>query len=487
MSYIERTITFANANRKHFLSDLKEFVHFHSVSTEQQHVDDLKECASWLANHLHQIGLEHVKIMPTRHHPIVYADWCHLPGYPTVLVYGHYDVQPPDPLNEWRSPPFIPTLKGDNLYGRGASDDKGQMFAHIKALESYLRRSGKLPINVKCVFEGEEEIGSPNLRPFVERYRSALAADFAVLFDMSIPGPECPAITYAMRGALSLELEVVGPKRDLHSGNFGGAVHNPLQALCEIIANLHDAEGRVKIPGFYDRVRQVTAKERAYMACVGPTDEQILLDAQVEKGWGERGHTLYERSTIRPALTINGITGGYQGAGGKAVIPARATAKLSFRLVPDQGPYEIDQLFRQYITQITPPTVKSIVRTSFGAVPITTNTRHPAVRAAAKAYYRGFGAMPVYLRCGGTIPAINIFQEILGIPTVLMGFGLPDDMIHAPNEKFYLPNFYKGISTCIWFLAEVGKWRNFRNKSKICNVFESYAVSSERGAILYDY
>lgn len=459
-------IDYAYTNRSRIVTELMEFVRIPSISPQPEHADDVKECAIWLANHLQQIGLEHVKIVPTKRHPIVYADWCHLPGYPMVLIYGHYDVQPHDPLNEWRSPPFIPTLKGDNLYGRGASDDKGQMFAHIKALESYLRTIGELPVNVKCIFEGEEEIGSPNLRPFVERYRNILAADVAVLSDMPIPGPERPAITYAMRGALGLELEVAGPKRDLHSGNFGGAVHNPLQALCEIIANLHDSEGRVKIPGFYDRVKQITKKERAYMACVGPTDGQILSDAQAERGWGERDYTLYERSTIRPSLTINGITGGYQGAGGKSIIPARAIAKLSFRLVPDQEPYEINKLFCQYITQITPPAVKSTVRTSFGVKPIIVNGRHPGIQAAAKAYYKGFGAMPVYLRSGGTIPAINIFQEILGIPSVLMGFGLPDDMIHAPNEKFHLPNFYHGIKTCIWFLAEVNALCSFKNENR---------------------
>lgn len=454
-----QSIDYAYANRSHFVRELIEFIRFPTISTQPQHSNAMKRCASWLANHLQQIGLKHIKIIPTNGHPIVYGDWCHLPGYPTVLIYGHYDVLPPDPIEEWHSPPFTPAIQGNNLYGRGASDDKGQMFAHIKALESYLRMSGKLPVNVKCIFEGEEEIGSPSLLPFVKRYRNVLASDVAVLSDMPIPGPEHPAITYAMRGALSLELEVVGPKRDLHSGNFGGTVHNPLQALCEIIANLHDSKGQVKIPGFYDRVQQITAKERTYMACVGPTDRQILLDAQAEKGWGERGYTLYERSTIRPALAINGITGGYHGAGGKAVIPARAIAILSFRLVPDQEPYEINKLFCQYITQITPPAVKSTVRTSFGAKPIIANRRHPAILAAAKAYYKGFEALPVYLRCGGTIPVINIFQEILNIPTVMMGFGLPDDMIHAPNEKFYLPNFYNGIKTGIWFLAEMESYK----------------------------
>ena len=456
-------LAYAEANFVRFVAELREFVSYPSISAQPQHAKDVKKCAEWLANNLRLIGLEHVKIVPTRSHPIVYAEWCRLPGYPTVLIYGHYDVQPPDPLNEWHSPPFVPVVRGENLYGRGASDNKGQMFAHIKALESYLRTTGKLPVNVKCIFEGEEEIGSPNLTPFITRYKDALAADVAVISDMKILSPECPAITYAMRGALSLELKVVGPKQDMHSGVFGGVVHNPLQALCEIISKLHDSSGRVQIPGFYDHVRQGAVKERDYMARVGPTDEQILSEAQVEKGWGEWGYTLYERTTLRPALTINGIIGGYQGKGDKAIIPAKATAKLSFRLVPDQNPKEIDHLFRQHIARITPPTVRSTVRTSFGAKPIIINRHHPAIRAAAKAYYKGFGAMPVSLRSGGTIPVINIFQDVLGIPTVLMGLGLPDDRIHAPNEKFYLPNFYNGITTCIWFLAEMESYKRFNN------------------------
>jgi acetylornithine deacetylase/succinyl-diaminopimelate desuccinylase-like protein len=264
------------------------------------------------------------------------------------------------------------------------------------------------------------------------------------------------AITYALRGGLSLELEVRGPKHDLHSGTFGGAVHNPLQALCEIIARLHDAGGRMAIPGFYERVRRWSGEERAHMARTGPTDAQILRDAQVEKAWGERGYTLYERTTIRPALSVTGIVGGYQGPGVKAVIPARAVAKLNFRLVPEQDPCEIDRLIRRHIARITPPTVRSTVRTLLVARPALIDRRHPAMRAAAVAYRKGFGVPPVFLRSGGTIPVVNTLQELLGIPTVLMGFALPDDRMHAPNEKFHLPNFYPGIATCIWFLAAVG-------------------------------
>lgn len=452
---LSHVLTYAQTHRKRFVEELKDFIRFPSISTQPGRANDVKTCAVWLANHLHDIGLEHVKVIPTRRHPIIYAEWQHVPGRPTVLIYGHYDVQPPEPLHEWQSPPFEPTLHGNDLYGRGASDDKGQLFVHVKALESYLRTSGGLPVNVKCVFEGEEEIGSPNLMSFLARHKEALAADMAVLSDMRILAPDRPAITYALRGALSLELEVQGPQHDLHSGTFGGAVPNPLQALCEIIARLHNANGRVAIPRFYDHVRQWGEAERAYMARVGPTDAQILRDAEVENGWGECGFTLYERTTIRPALTLNGIIGGYQGPGPKAVIPARAVAKLSFRLVPDQDPREIDRLFRQHIARITPPTVRSTIRTFFAAKPALVNRHHPAIMAAALAYHKGFSSQPVFLRSGGTIPVVNLLQEILGIPTVLMGFALPDDRMHAPNEKFHLPNFYHGIATAIWFLAEV--------------------------------
>jgi acetylornithine deacetylase/succinyl-diaminopimelate desuccinylase-like protein len=459
MQLADQPFVYAHAHRSRFLAELENFIRFPSVSAQPKHADDAKKCAAWLANHLHRIGLDRVNVIPTSRHPIVYAEWQHAPGLRTVLIYGHYDVQPPEPLNEWHSPPFEPTVRGNELYGRGASDDKGQLFTHVKALESYLLTTGELPVNVKCLFEGEEEIGSPNLMPFLAQNRKGLAADVAVLSDTRILAPNRPAITHALRGALSLELEVTGPKQDLHSGNFGGAVHNPLQALCEIIASLHDDNGRVAILGFYDRVRRWSGEERAYMDRTGPNNAKVRKDAQAEGGWGERGYTLYERTTIRPALTVNGIAGGYGGTGVKAVIPARALAKLNFRLVPDQNPREIEQLFREHITRITPPTVRSRICTQLVAKPALVDPKHPAMRAAAVAYTKGFGAEPVFLRSGGTIPVVNLFQEELGIPTVLMGFALPDDRMHAPNEKFHLPNFYNGIATSIWFLDEIGALR----------------------------
>jgi acetylornithine deacetylase/succinyl-diaminopimelate desuccinylase-like protein len=448
-------LAYARANRARFVAELEDFIRFPSVSAQPKHAKDLQECAAWLADYLRQIGLEHVQLVSTPRHPIVYADWQSAPAQPTVLLYGHYDVQPPEPLHEWLSPPFEPTRRGNDLYGRGACDDKGQMFAHIKALEAYLQTEGTLPVNVKCLFEGEEEIGSPNLTPFLARHTHALAADVALMSDMPMLAPDCPAITYAMRGGLSLELELHGPQHDLHSGIFGGAIYNPLHALCDIVANLHDPEGRIAIPGFYDRVCHWSMAERDYMAQTGPSDAQLLHNAQVGTGWGECGYTLYERTTIRPTLTVTGIIGGYQGPGVKAIIPACATAKLNLRLVPEQDPHEIEHLFRQHIASIAPPAMSCTIRTHLTAKPALVNRCHPALRAAARAYHKGFGAMPVFLRSGGTIPVVHTFHELLGIPTVLMGFALPDDRMHAPNEKFHLPNFYRGIATSIHFLNEV--------------------------------
>ena len=401
--------------------------------------------------------MNRVQVIPTRGHPLVYASWLRAKNRPTLLIYGHYDVVSDAPREQWRSQPFSPTIKDSNLLGRGSSDDKGQLFSHLKALESYLKTSGALPVNVKCIFEGEEEIGSTHLLPFVARNTRALRADAAVISDTRMISRQQPAISYSQRGGLRAELEVRGPRQELHSGAFGGAVLNPVQALCEIVASLHDERGRVTIPGFYDAVRKWSDTERTYMARSGPNDEKILEDAKVERGWGEAGYTLYERTTIRPALTLNGIVGGHHGPGVKGVIPDRAVAKLSFRLVPDQDPEQIGELFRDHIARITPPAVASSVRTFSPVQPALVDRNHPAVRKASFAYKQGFGAFPVFLRSGGSIPVVNTFRKFLGIPTVLMGFGLPNDRMHAPNEKFHLPNFYRAINTSIWYMAAQGK------------------------------
>jgi acetylornithine deacetylase/succinyl-diaminopimelate desuccinylase-like protein len=454
-----RALKYARTRRATFVSELKQFLRFPSVSSKPEHANDLKKCSHWLANHLQNIGLERVKVISTPGNPIVYASWLRAAGRPTLIIYGHYDVLPGEPVREWRTPPFTPTLKNGNLHARGAADDKGQLFSHVKALESWLRSERSLPVNVKCIFEGEEEIGSPHLTAFIAGNRRALRANAAVISDTRMLGPDRPAISYAQRGGLRAELKITGPPHDLHSGNFGGAVLNPLQALCEIIDRLHDDHGHVAIPGFYDDVRRWGDTERDFMARNGPADEDILHDAQVERGWGEPGFSLYERTTIRPALTLNGITGGHQGRGAKSIIPASAVAKLSFRLVPHQDPHKIAQLFRDHIARITPAAVGCLVRTFSPIEPALVDRNHPAVRAAAFAYKKGFGSPPVFIRSGGSIPVVNTFQQILGCPAVLMGFGLPDDHIHGPNEKFHLPNFYKAIATSIWYLAVAAKLR----------------------------
>ncbi len=481
-------LRYAQNNQRRFVAELQEFVRFPSISAQDEYREALNGCAQWLVAHLQKIGFKQARILPTRKHPLVYAEWIQSTALPTLLIYGHYDVQPPEPLNEWDSPPFEPVVKNNYLYGRGASDDKGQLFALVKSLEAYLQTQRTLPVNVKCIFEGEEEIGSTNLIAFLTNHKDALRADVAILSDMPILAPNKPAITYAMRGVLSLELEIRGPEQDLHSGNFGGAIYNPIQALCEIIAKLHDANGRIQIPGFYDRVRPPDADERGYLSGVGATDEQVLKDARTRAGWGERGFTLYERMTLRPALSITGITGGYQGQGTKAIIPAKASAKLDIRLVPNQDPEEIAQRFCEHIARLTPPTVRSFVKTQFAAKPVVINRKNRFTRAAISAYQKGFRVCPVFIRLGGTIPPVSAIQELLDIPIMMLGFALPDDRLHSPNERFYLPNFFKGIATGIWFLDEIAKSRDFKYSfapNHLC--CERNIRSSRKGVNVCDY
>jgi acetylornithine deacetylase/succinyl-diaminopimelate desuccinylase-like protein len=448
-------IAHARGRRAATLRALEELVRFPSVSAQPRHAGDLRRCAAWLATRLRRIGLDAVRVVATPRHPLVYGEWCRLPDRPTVLVYGHYDVQPVDPLGAWRSPPFQPTRRGDDLYGRGASDDKGQLSAHLAAIEAWLGGAGRLPVNVRCLLDGEEEIGSPSLARFLARHRRNLPVDVAVLSDTRMLGPGRPAITYALRGLLNLELEIHGPSRDLHAGTYGGAVHNPLQALCELVGRLHDANGRVVVPGFYDAVRRPTGRSRRAMAASGPSDGAIRRQAGVGQAWGEPGFSLYERTTLRPALTVNGIAGGYAGPGFKSVIPAGATAKLGVRLVPDQDPMVVERLLREHIARCVPATVRATVHASAHAPPTLVDPCHPAMAAAVAACRRAFGIPAAFLRSGGTIPMVRLVQDILGAPTVLLGLALPDDRMHAPNERFHLPNLWRGTEACIWFLHEV--------------------------------
>jgi len=449
-----KPLTYAQANQDRFLAELEEFLSIPSVSTQPEHKPDIERAAVWLRHKLLAAGFPKADVMPTPGHPVVYAEWLAAgPQAPTVLIYGHYDVQPPDPLELWDTPPFEPTIVGDDIFCRGASDDKGQLYVHLKAVESFKETAGAPPVNVKCIFEGEEESGSPSLEPFIREHADLLASDVAVISDTHILGQELPSIVYALRGLAYVEVEVTGPDHDLHSGVYGGAVHNPINALCGMIAWLQDEDGRIPIPGFYDKVRQLSPQERTEMA-KAPFERQAWLhEAGVRTDWGESAYTIVERTTARPTLDVNGIWGGYIQPGAKTVLPSKAFAKVSMRLVPDQEPAEITQLIRDYLTEIAPPAVTVKVRDLHGGEGAIVRRDSPAMKAAFRAYAGAFGKEPVFVRAGGSIPVVATFQKVLGIETILMGFGLPDDRLHSPNEKFHLPNFYRGIETSVRFMS----------------------------------
>ncbi len=445
------------SHRDRQLAELVEWLRIPSISTLPEHREDLLRAARWLAARMEAAGLEHVEVLSTSGHPVVRGDWLHAgPDAPTVLVYGHYDVQPVDPLERWETPPFEPTVRsgprGEDLYARGASDDKGQVFVHVKAVEALLAVRGRLPVNVKFVVEGEEEVGSPWLMQDVSSHPGRYRADVVLISDSPILGPDQPVIVYGLRGLWAGQVTVRGPGRDLHSGSFGGAVHNPNQALAELLAALHDGQGRVAVPGFYDRVRPLSPREREALAQVPFDEERLRAESGVPRAWGEPEYTPVERIGARPTLEINGLWGGFTGPGIKTVIPAEAHAKLSCRLVPDQDPEEIGRLIQDHLQALAPPTVQVEVTSWGGAPAVLVPLDSPAVQAAAQAYVQGFGVSPLFSREGGSIPVAAVFQQVLEVPIVLMGFGLPDDNLHAPNERFHLPNFYRGIRTSIAFM-----------------------------------
>ncbi len=443
----------AEAQFDTYLAQLKALLAIPSVSTLPEHKPDVQRAAEWLADHFREIGMARAEVFPTEGHPFVYAEWLGAEGAPTVLIYGHYDVQPPDPLDEWEAPPFEPVVRGGNLYARGASDDKGQLFANIKAADALLAAEGRLPVNVKFILEGEEESGSRSAPAFVHTHRQMLAADAVLISDTGILAPDLPCIYYGLRGMVALEVEVSGPKADLHSGGYGGTVHNPAQALAEILAALHDAEGRVDVPGFYDDVRPLSEKERAEAAKLPWGEAEWRAETGAPAPWGEPGYTLVERIGARPTLEVNGIVGGFIGKGMKTIIPARAAAKISCRLVPDQNPDTVFQQLQARIHALAPDTVHVNLTRYGGSPAFLVDTESPAVEAAAAAYKAGFGAEPVFIRNGGSIPIASLFQkELGGVPVVLMGYGLMDDNIHSPNEKIALASLKNGIQTGIHFL-----------------------------------
>lgn len=439
-------------NRDAHLSELKEWLSIPSVSAESAHKEDVRRAAEWLAESLKRAGLEHVEIHPTAGHPIVYADYLHAPGKPTVLIYGHYDVQPVDPLHLWQSPPFEPEIRDNKLYARGATDDKGQLFLHVKALEAMLREEGTLPVNVKFCVEGEEEIASEHLHPFLEANRDKLAADAVLISDTELLASGRPAICTGLRGLCSLELTVRTASTDLHSGTYGGGVPNALHALVSLLDSLHDSEGRVAVEGFYDGVPELTEEMRAEFAKKGIDEEKLRQSLELDALFGEAGYTFAERVGARPTLEINGMYGGFQGEGTKTVIPCEAHAKITCRLVGTQDPQDILDKIERHLCSHAPAGAKVTVAQREKGRPYTIDTAHPLLRQAADAYEAVYGARPVFTRDGGSIPIVEAFSRLLSAPVVLMGFGLPTENLHAPNEHFHLENFDKGLMTIVDFL-----------------------------------
>jgi acetylornithine deacetylase/succinyl-diaminopimelate desuccinylase-like protein len=448
-------VTFARENYPRFVEDLKALLRIPSVSTLPEHKEDCRKAADSLASELKRIGMDHVRLIETSGHPLVYADWLHADGKPTVLVYGHYDVQPPDPLDEWLSPPFEPTERDGNLYARGAVDDKGQVVAQVKALESLLAATGKLPINVRVIFEGEEEVGGEAIADFVASKPPELKADFALVSDTELFAPGLPTLCVGLRGMIYTELEVRSSRTDLHSGMYGGAAPNAFVSLAQILARLKDEDGKILIPGFYDDVVAPSAEELAAWKSL-PFDEEHYRISEVgsKQLTGEKGYSVLERTWARPTLDVHGIPGGFIGAGAKTVIPAKATAKVSMRLVPDMTPAKAFALYKAYVEKIAPPSVDVDVRLIHTGDPCLIPVDNPYIQAATRALHEVWGKDTVFIRSGGSIPIVGDFAKHLGLPSVMMGFGLPDDNLHAPNEKFHLKNFELGIVSLIRFLEE---------------------------------
>jgi acetylornithine deacetylase/succinyl-diaminopimelate desuccinylase-like protein len=444
--------------RERHLDELEQYLRIPSVSTDPAHQADVERCADWLLDRMRAAGLTAEKIA-TAGHPLVYAEWTGAgPGRPTVLFYGHYDVQPPDPLGEWRHPPFEPTLEGEQLVARGATDDKGQSYAHLKAVEATLAERGRLPVNVKFIVEGEEECGGQGIEAYVRGAgRDRLASDVVVVSDTSMWAPGQPAITYGLRGIAYFEIRVQGPNRDLHSGVYGGGVQNPANALATIVASLRDpASGRILVGGFYDDVRPVEEWERREFEALGFDEAAQLADLAVDALPGERGHGYYERTWARPTCDVNGLWSGYQGPGAKTVLPARAGCKVSFRLVADQDPAKIAALLRAHVERVAPEGVRVEVDFVHGAAPVTVDATGEYARIALETLEEVWGRRAVRVRTGGSIPIVGTFADALGVPVLLLGFGLEDDRLHSPNEKFDLPNYYQGIRTVARLLDRLG-------------------------------
>jgi acetylornithine deacetylase/succinyl-diaminopimelate desuccinylase-like protein len=451
-------VSYAKENQQRFLGELKDLLRIPSISTSPEHKDDVRRAAEFVANNLRDIGMENVEVIATKGHPLIYADWLHAPGKPTVLCYAHYDVQPPDPLNEWLSPPFEPTERKQNIYARGAVDDKGQLWMEIKAIEALMKgNGGKLPINVKFILEGEEEVGGESIAAYVRKEKSKLKADFALVCDTELFAPNLPTLCVGLRGLVYTEIEAQGAKTDLHSGMYGGAAPNPLFALIEIISKLKDAKGKILIPGFYKGVKEPTKDElKAWKRL--PFNEEHYRKTEVGSKvlTGEPGYSVLYRTWARPTLEVHGMPGGFTASGAKTVIPARASAKVSMRLVPGQDADEIFKRYTTFVKKLTPRGIETKIKVHSKGPACVVSTDNRFIQAATVALHEVFKKDTVFIRSGGSIPIVTDFQDVLKIPSVMMGFGLPDDNLHAPNEKFHIPNFYRGIESIIRFFEKLG-------------------------------
>jgi acetylornithine deacetylase/succinyl-diaminopimelate desuccinylase-like protein len=450
--------SWVEANRERLLDELFTLIRIPSVSTAPEHKGDVQKAAEYVAASLRTVGMENVEIIPTEGHPLIYADWLHAPGKPTVLMYGHYDVQPPEPLDLWVSPPFEPTVRNGNIYARGAVDDKGQMYMHVKAIEALRAANGTLPLNIKFLIEGEEEVGGESIAKYVPLNKEKLKADVALVSDTELFADGLPTLCVGLRGLVYLEIEARGPGVDLHSGMYGGAAPSAVFGLVELLSKAKDANGRILIPGIYDDVIEPAPEELESWARL-PFDEAEFLKHEVGSTQltGEPGRSVFERTWSRPTFEVHGIAGGWTGTGAKTVIPAKAVAKVSLRLVPDMSAERVVELVKAWVAANAPAGIQTEVRVLSGGPAVVVKPEHPAIHVAAEVFSEVLGKETVYIRSGGSIPIVGEFARELGIPTVLMGFGLPDDAIHSPNEKFKLENYYLGIRTLARFLERYGQ------------------------------
>jgi acetylornithine deacetylase/succinyl-diaminopimelate desuccinylase-like protein len=448
-------IDFINTHRDRYVDELKQWLMIPSISALPQHAPDVRRAAEWALDEVTRIGLQNARLIDTPGNPVVYAEWLGAPGAPTVLYYGHYDVQPVDPLDLWTTPPFEPQVRDGELFARGACDDKGQVFMHFKAIEACMKQNGALPVNIKMILEGEEEVGSVNLDEFIRANRDMLAADLVLISDTEMFDRGVPSLCYGLRGLAYFQIDVRGTKTDLHSGTFGGAVVNPAMALAQVLAQMKDKGGRIKIPGFYDDVRPLSEEERAQFRKLPFNETRYRKELGAPKLYGESGYTTLERTTARPTFEVNGLLSGFTGEGAKTVLPAVAMAKVSMRLVPDQTPQKVGELFRAYLGKVMPKSVTWTLTAMHGGMPWMASLDNKYVQAAGRAIELGFGKAPVFTREGGSIPVVATFQKELGVPSVLFGVGLPDDRIHAPNEKIDLANFHNGVIAAAALYGEV--------------------------------